>query len=60
MAPKLRRPTCDDCYFRKFHLCALELAEPCPTFRPAVRGRMAAPRQAPLVPAQPTYAPEPA
>ena len=27
--------TCDDCYFRRAGLCALVLAEPCPTFRRA-------------------------
>jgi len=33
-----KRPThkvsCDDCYFRVNLLCALELSEPCATFRP--------------------------
>ena len=26
--------TCDECYFKRHLLCALELSEPCPTFRP--------------------------
>ena len=26
--------TCDDCFFSRHGLCALELEEPCPTFRP--------------------------
>lgn len=26
--------SCEDCYFRKNLLCALELSEPCSTFRP--------------------------
>jgi hypothetical protein len=30
-APK---PRCEDCYFRRLGLCALEVAEPCATFRP--------------------------
>jgi hypothetical protein len=30
-----RRVTCEDCYFRRNLLCALDLAEPCATFRPA-------------------------
>ena len=30
-APKV---SCDDCYFRANLLCALELSEPCATFRP--------------------------
>ena len=51
MASKARCVTCDDCFFRKSHLCALALPEPCPTFRPAVRGEWIAPRQARLVPA---------
>jgi hypothetical protein len=29
---------CEDCYFRKNMLCALNLDAPCPTFRPAERG----------------------
>ena len=30
-APK---PRCEDCYFRRLGLCALEVDEPCATFRP--------------------------
>jgi hypothetical protein len=29
---------CEDCYFGKNMLCALNLDAPCPTFRPADRG----------------------
>jgi hypothetical protein len=29
-----RKVTCADCYFKHNLLCALELAEPCSTFRP--------------------------
>jgi hypothetical protein len=29
-----QKVTCDDCYFRRQHLCALNLPEPCTTFRP--------------------------
>jgi hypothetical protein len=29
-----RQPTCDGCFFRCNLLCALELDEPCATFRP--------------------------
>jgi hypothetical protein len=36
--PKTRKPSCDDCFFMKNHLCALKLDGPCPTFRPAERG----------------------
>ena len=49
MTQKARCVTCNDCYFRKTSLCALDLAEPCPTFRPALRGQMVAPRQPRLV-----------
>lgn len=34
---KGKRVTCDQCYFRQNMLCALNLTEPCPTFRPAER-----------------------
>jgi len=29
-----RKVTCDDCYFASNLLCALDLSEPCATFRP--------------------------
>jgi hypothetical protein len=29
-----KQPTCDDCFFRRHNLCALQLPGPCPTFRP--------------------------
>lgn len=29
--------TCEDCFFHKHMLCALNLDEPCTTFRPAER-----------------------
>ncbi len=47
---KLNRLTCDDCYFRRAALCALDLTEPCPTFRHHSRGVLAPPRQPRLVP----------
>ncbi len=28
------KPRCEDCFFRSHGLCALEVAEPCPTYRP--------------------------
>lgn len=34
MPRKPKPPTCEDCYFHKNLLCALELKEPCATFRP--------------------------
>jgi hypothetical protein len=30
--------TCEDCYFKCNMLCALDLAEPCPTFRHVDKG----------------------
>ena len=35
---KPKRVTCEECYFGKNMLCALQKNEPCPTFRPADRG----------------------
>jgi hypothetical protein len=34
---KAKRAKCEDCFFHQNMLCALELAEPCTTFRPAER-----------------------
>ena len=42
--------TCEDCYFRRAGLCALQLERPCPTFRHASRGALVPPRQPRLVP----------
>ena len=36
--PKSKRVTCEDCYFGRNMLCALDLGKPCPTFRPAEGG----------------------
>ena len=33
-----KRPSCEDCFFRQNMLCALDLNEPCTTYRPADRG----------------------
>jgi hypothetical protein len=38
MGQKKKCLKCDDCYFRKNMLCALNLDAPCPTYRPAERG----------------------
>jgi len=56
VSQKARCVTCNDCFFRKTSLCALELAEPCPTFRPALKGQMVAPPQARLVESPPALA----
>jgi hypothetical protein len=37
-AKKSVKVTCEDCYFHRNMLCALDLGEPCSTFRPAERG----------------------
>ncbi len=29
-----RKVTCEECYFKRNMLCALDLSEPCATFRP--------------------------
>jgi hypothetical protein len=42
-----KRPTCQDCYFRRTGLCALVLEHPCPTFRAA--GRTLEPPQQPTL-----------
>jgi hypothetical protein len=47
---KRRVITCEDCYFRRELLCALQLDAPCPTFRPAGVHGLVPPPQAPLVP----------
>lgn len=37
--PKRGKPVrCEDCYFKREMLCALDLSGPCPTFRDAERG----------------------
>jgi hypothetical protein len=36
--PKSKPVRCEDCYFRQNMLCALNLDEPCTTFRAAERG----------------------
>jgi len=35
---KRERVSCDNCFFGQNGLCALNLGEPCATFRPAERG----------------------
>jgi hypothetical protein len=39
------KPRCQDCYFHKHLLCALDLKEPCPTFRPDGPDGLSPPRQ---------------
>ena len=35
---KAKRVTCEDCFFHRNDLCALNLGKPCTTFRPHDRG----------------------
>ena len=35
---KAKAPACENCYFGKTMLCALDLGKPCATYRPADRG----------------------
>jgi len=43
-----RKVSCEDCYFKRNMLCALELDEPCATFRPN-EAQLMPPRQMRLV-----------
>jgi len=36
-SPRKKQISCEDCYFHKHMLCALDLGEPCTTFRAAER-----------------------
>ena len=49
MMGKPTKATCDDCYFRRSGLCALQVDEICPTFRHHELGVLAPPIQARLV-----------
>ncbi len=53
---KPKPPTCDDCYFHKNLLCALELNEPCATFRPNRPEGLVPPRQPVLLMRAPRWA----
>lgn len=39
------RPSCEDCFFHSHMLCALDLDEPCSTFRPNSADGLVPPRQ---------------
>ncbi len=49
-----KKPSCDDCYFRRHNLCALGLDEPCPTFRPDTPAGLVPPRQPALLMREPS------
>jgi hypothetical protein len=44
--------TCEDCFFHRKMLCALDLDEPCSTFREDRAGGLVPPRQPLLLPRQ--------
>ncbi len=51
-AAKRRRKngrSCEDCFFHRNMLCALDLDEPCSTFRPATANGLVPPRQPSLL-----------
>lgn len=52
-SPKRNRkggPRCEDCFFYKRMLCALDLDSPCSTFRPDSPDGLMPPRQPALIP----------
>lgn len=53
---KQKAPTCDQCFFRKNHLCALQLDEPCTTFRENRPEGLVPPRQPVLLMRPPRWA----
>ncbi len=48
------RPSCLDCFFHCQMLCALDLDEPCSTFRPNTADGLVPPRQPSLLLRQPS------
>jgi len=54
--PRKKKPTCEDCYFRQNMLCALELDEPCATFRQNRPEGLVPPRQPVLLMRPPRWA----
>jgi hypothetical protein len=56
MPRKPKAPSCEDCYFHKNLLCALELGEPCATFRADRPEGLVPPRQPVLLMRAPRWA----
>jgi len=48
------KPSCEDCFFHRHMLCALDLDEPCSTFRPNSPDGLVPPRQPALLVRQST------
>jgi hypothetical protein len=57
-ARKADTPKCEDCYFRKKMLCALDLDEPCVTFRADRPEGLVPPKQPVLLLRPPRWAAE--
>ena len=55
---KAKAATCEDCYFRRNMLCALDLEEPCATFRADRPEGLVPPRQPVLLMRAPRWARE--
>lgn len=53
-----KTPKCEDCYFRKKMLCALDLDEPCMTFRADRPEGLVPPKQPVLLQRPPRWATE--
>jgi len=53
---KAGQPKCEDCYFRRNMLCALESDGPCATFRPDRPEGLVPPRQPVLLMRAPRWA----
>jgi hypothetical protein len=56
MARPPKPPSCEDCFFHKNLLCALELTEPCATFRPNRPEGLVPPKQPVLLMRAPRWA----
>lgn len=54
-----KKPTCEDCFFHRNMLCALELGEPCATFRPNRPEGLVPPKQPVLLMRPPRWATSP-
>jgi hypothetical protein len=57
-AKKGKKPACEDCYFRRNMLCALELDGPCSTFRANRPEGLVPPRQPVLLMRAPRWVAE--
>lgn len=55
-ARKSQSPSCEDCYFRQKMLCAMDLDEPCSSFRESRPEGLVPPRQPVLLMRPPRWA----